>query len=241
MAIEIVSRSQWGARPPKSRTTIATPTPKLFLHHSAGAHRGAAGVRQIQSFHMDTRNYADIAYSFLIDGETLTIYEGRGAGVQGGHTRGHNSTSHAVCVMGNYETTAPTNALIDRIRQLVAHGHTQGWWPAQLTGGHRDVGSTACPGQHLYDAIPQINTPAEGPDVSTRIERLEEIAESLGYTITKDGTLDDREVAAFDNMAVGIRNLLARNKQLETFAAEQLAGIRQLAANASALAEQDLP
>lgn len=155
--MNIVSRQQWGAKPPRSRRTITLPTPKLFLHHTAGSEPdGADGVRRIQAFHMDTRGYADIAYSFVVDRDGV-VFEGRGAGVAGAHTRGHNTTSHAICVIGHYDNERPTTATLDAVAALVAHGHTQGWWPNQLTGGHRDVGSTSCPGRHLYAQIDTIN------------------------------------------------------------------------------------
>ncbi|MCP5028192.1 MAG: hypothetical protein GY929_18095, partial [Actinomycetia bacterium] len=109
---------------------------------------------------MDGRGYLDVGYSFLIDPTTCIIYEGRGAGVDGGHTFGHNGISHGICVMGNFELVEPTDELLSTIALLVAHGHDNGWWPAELTGGHRDVGKTACPGQHLYDQIGTINARA---------------------------------------------------------------------------------
>lgn len=177
MTIDIISREQWGAIQAKSRSTITTPSPELWLHHTAGDHRGAAGVRRIQQFHMAAkpagRGWSDIAYSFLIDRFTLQIFEGRGAGVLGSHTYGRNSRSHAICIMGDFEKDTPSPPLLDRIAELVRHGHERRWWPAALTGGHRDVASTACPGRNLYARIgdinrragaePQMPTPNNGP------------------------------------------------------------------------------
>lgn len=158
MAIEIITRAQWGADAPRRRAEIATPTPELWLHHSAGSHHGAAGVRDIQHDHMNvTHHWSDIAYSNLVDPDSLDVFEGRGVGVRGGHTFGHNSVSHGVCVLGNFEIKMPSDRLIWKLAELVAHGHRLGWWPDQLTGGHRDVRSTACPGKHLYARIPDIN------------------------------------------------------------------------------------
>lgn len=172
MAIEIIGREQWGALRPRRRTVIDTPSPELWLHHSASNHRGVDGVRQIQRFHMESRpegrGWSDIAYSFLIDRFSLDIYEGRGAGVLGAHTFGRNSISHGLCVMGNFDVTDPTPPLLDRIAELVAHGHERGWWPAALSGGHRDVRSTRCPGDRLYAQIGEINRRTGGePNVPT--------------------------------------------------------------------------
>jgi hypothetical protein len=156
----MVTRAEWGARPPKRRFVIPCPTRELWLHHTAGNHNGPAGVREVQRFHMDSRGWADIAYSFLVDDDG-TVYEGRGAGVAGGHTEGHNSISHAICAMGNYEAQVPGEALLSAIRRLGAAGRDRGWWPAQFTGGHRNASGalTACPGSNLYAQLPALTFP----------------------------------------------------------------------------------
>ncbi|MCP5035017.1 MAG: peptidoglycan-binding domain-containing protein [Actinomycetia bacterium] len=155
--LQIVARADWGARPPREVATISTPSIELWLHHSAGPEVGAAGVRSIQDFHMDNKGWSDIAYSFLIDPADGTVYEGRGAGIRGGHTFGHNSSSHGICVLGNFEVSALPAGLVVTVAQLVRHGHGRGWWPSQLSGGHRDVRATACPGHNLYAQISEIN------------------------------------------------------------------------------------
>lgn len=163
--LEIVTRTGWGARPPLSVVTIGTPSPELWLHHSAGNESGSAGVRAIQNFHMDGKGWSDIAYSFLIDRNSATVYEGRGAAVRGGHTFGHNTISHGICVMGNFEISSVSAVVVTRVAELVRYGHGRGWWPAQLSGGHRDVRATACPGANLYNQISEINRLAIIDDV----------------------------------------------------------------------------
>jgi len=157
--MEIVSRREWGAKPPaKTPYAIATPTPELWLHHTAGSELGAAGMRTIQAFHMGPqRRWSDIAYSLVVDPVELVIYEGRGIGIAGGHTKGHNTISHAICVMGNFETRTASPALLRLLADLIRHGREQQWW-RDLSGGHRQASgaSTACPGRHLQAAIPEI-------------------------------------------------------------------------------------
>lgn len=154
--MDIVTRQEWGARPPEAVSPIVMPTRELWLHHTADNNHGADGVQAIQRFHMDSRGWSDIAYSFLVDVDG-TVYEGRGAGMSGAHTRGHNSVSHAICAIGNYQTILPPSGLLVSVARLVAHGHERGWWPSKLSGGHRDVGQTSCPGQRLYERIGDIN------------------------------------------------------------------------------------
>jgi len=163
--VQIVSRGAWGANPlHTSAGTIATPSAELWLHHTAstGIH-GAAGIRGLQQSAL-AEGYADIEYSFLVDNPTPTIYEGRGAGRQPAATADHNAISHAICAMGNFETEVPSEALIDELGALVAHGAAAGWWPAQITGPHRDASgnATACCGRNLIARIPDINARAAG-------------------------------------------------------------------------------
>lgn len=166
--MRLTSRDQWGARPPRSASTMRLPAPDVWLHHTAGNEPdGPEGIRRVQNFHMDSRGYHDIAYSFVVDRQGA-VYVGRGAGIAGAHTRGHNSTSHAICVLGNYDRDTVPTAVVEAVAGLLRHGHRQGWWSvAELTGGHRDVGSTSCPGNNLYRAIDDINRRARSAEGRT--------------------------------------------------------------------------
>lgn len=155
----IISRQGWGSRKPTyTPARIKTPTPRLWLHHTVLEGTGPAAVRDTQNFHMDTRRYNDIAYSFLTD-DMGVIFEGRGAGIQGGHTLFDNTQSSAICAIGNYEARKPSRAHVNAIVNLAIYGHAQGWWPKFVTGGHRDApfANTACPGRYLHALITDIN------------------------------------------------------------------------------------
>lgn len=159
--MEIVGRAGWAARPPRKKPIqIAAPTPRLWLHHTAtDAWHGPPGVKACQRYHMDTRLYNDIGYSFLADVDAV-VYEGRGAGVLGAHTSGDNHQSHAVSAMGNFAVTTPSAALLEALAQIAAHGYRKAWWTVQgYTGGHRQApgAATSCPGDRLQAAIPAIN------------------------------------------------------------------------------------
>lgn len=178
MALTFVTRSQWRARNPSHVNTIPIPTPDLWLHHTGGAERGSEGMRAIQDYHMDVKGWSDIAYSFVIDPISNWVYVGRGAGIQGAHTEGHNTTSHAICIMGNFEVMKPSDDLLRTIAELINYGVEKGWW-SKFTGGHRDASgaSTACPGKYLYAAIPTIKEyTLNGDDVVTE-EQMQQIGD----------------------------------------------------------------
>ncbi len=70
--------------------------------------------------------------------------------------------------IGNFETAQPTSALLDAYGRLfawkLAISGVRPPRPAQVVNGrifqaingHRDAGSTACPGKHLYAQLPAI-------------------------------------------------------------------------------------
>jgi hypothetical protein len=101
------------------------------------------------------------------------FYEGRGPAVAGAHTRDHNRSSHAVCVLGNYEVTKPPQYVIDDLGDW-ARWHGTVYGPPRYRP-HNAVGSTLCPGKYLSAMIPDINLYAEAvrpapssPDPITR-------------------------------------------------------------------------
>lgn len=157
--MRIITRSEWGAAKPTRRHAIER-TPRLWLHHTAGPTGQSLPI--IQRYHQGTKGWTDIAYSFLVDTQGRA-YEGRGPLVAGGHTAGDNTTSHAICAIGDFSTKTPPAPMIETIAALTAHGHRQGWWSTKsITGGHRQApkAATACPGDRLQAAIAGINTRA---------------------------------------------------------------------------------
>lgn len=89
--MELVTRTQWGAKPPKNRLTMPVAAKEgIFIHYTSSDsdeqsdHAKCAGrVKGIQDFHMGpSRGWSDIAYSFVVC-KHGTIFEGRGWGVVG--------------------------------------------------------------------------------------------------------------------------------------------------------------
>ena len=163
------TRAEWGARVPKARAGLSSTVNGVFMHHTVTAIAPAdAIVRAVQNFHMDSRGWNDIAYSFLIDVVTGTIYEGRGIGIAGGHTRGYNSSSHAICWIANTDEVNPSMkakrawlAVLHTIEQQYGRGPRR---------GHQDVASTGCPGGFGYSwlkagfPVNDGTTPAPAPE-----------------------------------------------------------------------------
>jgi hypothetical protein len=162
--------------------------------NSYSCSQSPAIVRAIMTFHIKSNGWNDLGYNFLVD-RCGTIYEGRHGGadlpVVGAHTYGFNSYSTGIAVIGNYATDGrPTPVVTNAVARiaawklgqygvnptgkvtLTAMGDTGVWKAGQQAtlntiSGHRDGYATECPGQPLYDRLPEIRRFAAGPAASS--------------------------------------------------------------------------
>ncbi|CAH1798702.1 unnamed protein product [Owenia fusiformis] len=154
----IISRAGWGARPPRRVGRMRTPVSMVFVHHTAGPFCSsrsacAATARNTQRYHMNSRGYSDVGYSFLV-GEDGMAYEGRGFTTVGAHTRGYNSRAIAISVMGNFMRRTANAGAQRAIQDVIACGISRGFVRSNYElFGHRNGGCTACPGDQLYNTI----------------------------------------------------------------------------------------
>lgn len=162
--MSIVPRNRWCTVPQSSwwqPTRMRVPAAEVWLHHGASGSSSLATANAYAAYHIRSRRWGELGYSFVI--AAGTVLEGRGAGVEGAHTRGRNGVSHGICIAGDYTRQPPAAEDLDALVWLLQHGHDRGWWTApQLTGGHRDApgATTACPGDALHRLIPDINNRA---------------------------------------------------------------------------------
>lgn len=131
----------------------------VVLHHSVTAPGPLQSVsRSIERYHLG-KDYYDIAYNFLVNGEGAL--EGRGARVQGGATgAGMDSKSLSVCVLGNFEdsgedevTVAVRAELVKLLGELVDAGYVAADFTLRA---HSEFKATACCGKRLRAAIPSV-------------------------------------------------------------------------------------
>ena len=176
----IFSRAQWGADESirnKSALRYGTISGG-FVHHTVNANdyteaQVPALLRSIYAYHVKSRGWSDIGYNFLVD-RFGRIWEGRYGGIDkpvvGAHTLNYNDYSFAMSAIGNFDTVQPPDAMLRAYGQLFAwklslHGvdpastsQTIGRSTFPAINGHRDAGSTACPGRYLYAQLPLIRT-----------------------------------------------------------------------------------
>jgi hypothetical protein len=177
MAGEFVARAIWGARPPKTVTPIPGPVRGVAIHYE-GPHMGAytpadavALVRGIQRFHMDTRGWADIAYTAVVD-RFGRVFEGRGPGVrtaaQG--TNDGNDHYYAVCYLAGVDDPLTDDARVG-VRAAVGWLRVAGHAGDEIRP-HSSFHSTACPGDELraycrtLTSLPPVPPPIPAPPPS---------------------------------------------------------------------------
>lgn len=187
----IYSRAQWGADESiRDKGSLRYGTISAgFVHHTVNANDYTADqvpaiLRSIYAYHVKSRGWSDIGYNFLVD-RFGRIWEGRFGGIDkpvvGAHTLGYNDYAFAMSAIGNFELVQPSAEMIAAYGQLFAwklslHGvnpastaQTVGKKVFAAINGHRDAGSTACPGKHLYAKIPAIRAAAAGATQSSPV------------------------------------------------------------------------
>ncbi|MGW3610607.1 peptidoglycan recognition protein family protein [Micromonospora sp. NPDC005163] len=148
--MDIISRAEWGARPPESRSTVPWSKRTVFMGHYSAA-SATQTPRQIQDYHMRVRDWSDIGYNFLINSVTGDLFEGRGWTVLGAHCAGHNTESIGVCIIGKDQAGRQdvSDAARRAFKWLYDEANDRKGKRLTLLG-HRDRGSTECPGDEIY-------------------------------------------------------------------------------------------
>jgi hypothetical protein len=169
----IYTREDWGAIPPRRPPKVLDrPPDHIIVHHTTSpntldtsrAHAFALS-RQIQRFHMQSRQWDDI-------GEQLTIsrggvvMEGRAGSLQavqenrlvvGAQSYQHNGHTFGIENEGTYSTENLPDALwssLVRVCAWLCTAHALD--PAVAIVGHRDYNQTSCPGDVLYRRLPEL-------------------------------------------------------------------------------------
>ncbi|MGY2084925.1 N-acetylmuramoyl-L-alanine amidase [Blastococcus sp. SYSU DS0539] len=185
---DVFSRAQWGADPgirswaPEYAATVKAAT----LHHTADTNNYSADqvpamMRSIYRYHAVSLGWGDIGYNVIVD-KFGRLWEGRDGGlastVIGAHAGGFNTSTFGVSMLGNYDTAATPQVMVDAVGAIIAwkfslfgvdpHGTatlTSGGTNLYPAGrrvtlptvfGHRDTKSTACPGRYGYARLGEI-------------------------------------------------------------------------------------
>lgn len=167
-----VTRAEAGLRKPKSISRNISPGDGgVALHYGGPAqrlHNHADCVtrwRQWQDFHMDSRGWADIAYTMGVCQHGF-VFAGRGAGIRtaANGTNYGNQNFYAVCWLGG-EGQTPTQLALDAFEWAVLNLRKTG--AGRAVRPHQFFKGTACPGGHLVAHAGRLHNTDIGSNVPT--------------------------------------------------------------------------
>jgi hypothetical protein len=157
----VITTQEWGAAPPRATFSRRGRLREVIVHHTAFATSGIDGtsfeaearhMRAIQRWHFD-RGFITIGYHFVIS-PSGRVFAGRPVNALGAHTKGYNTGSVGICLMGNFQLEHPTRAaleaLLDTRIEIVPGGASV---PLKGHREHPGHASTACPGRYLLARI----------------------------------------------------------------------------------------
>ncbi|XP_068087076.1 peptidoglycan recognition protein 3 [Anabrus simplex] len=155
---DIVTKAGWNASPVTVKKNLTVPVPYVIIHHTYipgpcnNTEDCSRSMRAMQSFHQG-KKWDDIGYSFCIGGDNK-IYEGRGWDTVGVHSPRYNSISIGICFIGDYRTELPSEEMLNLAQSLIECGIARGSIRSDYKLlGHRQVRSTECPGEALFNHI----------------------------------------------------------------------------------------
>jgi hypothetical protein len=147
--------------------------------------QAAAMVRGIYAYHVKSNGWSDIGYNILVD-RYGRAYEGRAGSIErhvlGAHTGGFNVDSFGVSLLGDFSTVPPSDTTMATLSKVLAWklgaayrdprgkavltsaGGGTSKFPAgrqvtfDVVSGHRDAGSTSCPGATTYARLPALRS-----------------------------------------------------------------------------------
>ncbi len=159
MAIDVVTRDEWGARKPKSSYVPLKSTKGVKVHYTGGRvdpaivddhDKCVAMVRSIQNYHMDGNGWIDIGYS-AVACPHRKVFIGRGPHhLPAANGAGLNSGHYAVLgLVGTSGLVQPPDDMLNGIVDAIEYFREKGDAGDEIKG-HRDGYPTDCPGDILY-------------------------------------------------------------------------------------------
>lgn len=107
----------------------------------------------MQTYHMESQNWDDIGYNFLVGGDG-DVYEGRGWDKQGAHTKGFNAGSIGIAYIGTFNKKLPNDRQLLAGFLLMNEGVKLGkLTPDYKIYAHRQLIASESPGAAFYEII----------------------------------------------------------------------------------------
>ena len=160
-------------------------TDYIALHHAAAV---TCSAQDIDNWHKNN-GWSGIGYHYFVR-KNGSIYRGRPEWALGAHVSGMNICSLGICAEGDYdkEQTMPDaqkSAIIALIKDVKSR------YPNAKVVGHRDIGSSDCPGKYypMSEMINYFNNESEEEPMTaeerTKFNELVNIVSELQISVDK--------------------------------------------------------
>lgn len=195
MAMNIISRAQWGARAARSVTTTTwSRRIGVAFHYSEGNPNDSP--RDLQNYAMDSLGYVDTHYNFFVNRDG-TAYEGRGWMVVAAHAKDQNTPWIGVCFIGRNADV--TQAALNTMRDFYDEACRLSGRTLQFSGhGQLPGQNTDCPGATIKAWIAAGMPRGEGDGDMELIKNIQQGLKDAGFDPgTVDGQWGPKTQAAF--------------------------------------------
>lgn len=88
---------------------------KIILHHSA---TDGGTFESIRRYHMEHNGWRDIGYHYLITKDGV-LHKGREENATGAHTKGENTKSIGICLVGHFDHYEPNREQLETLYKLL--------------------------------------------------------------------------------------------------------------------------
>ncbi|KAF3420696.1 hypothetical protein E2986_01331 [Frieseomelitta varia] len=157
--VRFIERNEWGAQPPATGLIkMNLPVPYVIISHTVTEFCETQSectffVRNMQTYHIESRKWSDISYNFLVGGDGY-VYVGRSWDYMGAHAFGFNNRSIGISFIGTFNTVVPPKSQLYAAQRIIELGVENGKIaPDYKLLGHRQVSRTLSPGSALYSVI----------------------------------------------------------------------------------------
>jgi hypothetical protein len=158
----VIPRATWNRESgDPSRMRAAGRYTRITIHHAgmqAIRHTSRAAIisdlNRIREAHLEQR-YGDIGYHLIVD-YAGRVWEGRSLAYEGAHVLSENEANVGVMLLGNFERQQPSLAQLAAMAELVELLRTHYGIRRSRVYGHRDLGSSVCPGRNLYPYVAEL-------------------------------------------------------------------------------------
>lgn len=171
--MKIISREAWGSEEPRGEMNRHIPR-YITIHHTATEQNlqkpVAEKLQALQRFSFSKgflgdgtpkKAWADVPYHFYIAADG-TIAEGRELQYEGASNTAYDLTGHALIVVeGNFQEENLTQNQRKSLGNLVTGLAQKYKIPGDQVSGHKDQAETSCPGDALYELLPELRKKVE--------------------------------------------------------------------------------